>query len=430
MHFNSRLTSVFLATAAAALIAWPMSAAAQGVTAIKAGKLFDSKTGTNLQNQVIIVTGERVTDVGPAATVKIPAGARVIDLSFATVLPGLIDGHVHLTDGLADPNMELRKAIDADLKAGFTSVVAQGSHTDRGKAGGSWVDTDTQKLIDSGKMVGPRIFSAGPIVGQEIKATTPDEYRKGIDELHAHGATHVKIVPNTTYSWDKQGKMSNTNVVTLDELKAAVDEAHKNGMFVATHSYGGPGLKYAIEAGVDDIQHGVAADDDDIKALIAKKLPVTSTILDLRQDEPADLIKSAPYSKYRTMKDTWIKMMKAGVILGFGSGATPVTNGGGRIFDRTCQCSHGIQAEHLVLLTEWGATPAYVLKMATSVNAMILKRDKDLGSIEKGKYADIIATDGDPLQDITEIQNVTFVMKGGQVVKNELAPKPASTATR
>ena len=116
------------------------------------------------------------------------------------------------------------------------------------------------------------------------------------------GAQHAKIVPNTTYSWDKAGKMSNTNVVTLDELKAAVDEAHKHGMFVATHSYGGPGLKYAIEAGVDDIQHATAADDADIKALVAKNLPVTSTILDLRQDEPGDLKKFAPYSKFRTME--------------------------------------------------------------------------------------------------------------------------------
>lgn len=432
MHLDIRYKKIFLALVVgfgALAMGTPAGAQTGQVTAIRAGRMFDSKSGTNLQNQVILVSGDRITDVGPAATVKIPAGAKVIDLSFATVLPGLIDGHVHLTDGLADANMELRKSIAADLNSGFTTVVAQGAHSDRGKFTGPWVDTDTAKLIDSGKMVGPRIISAGPIVGQEIKATTPDEFRKGIDQLHAHGATHVKIVPNTAYSWDKQGKMSNTNVVTLDELKAAVDEAHKNGMFVATHSYGGPGLKFAIEAGVDDIQHAVAADDDDIKALVAKKLPVTSTILDLRQDEPKNLAMFAPYSLYRTMHDTWIKMMKAGVILGFGTGATPVTNGGGRIYSQTCNCSHGIQAEHFVVLTEWGATPAYVLKMATSVNASIIKRDKDLGSIEKGKYADIIATDGDPLQDITEIQNVTFVMKGGQVVKNQLAPAPAANQT-
>jgi len=400
--------------------AFSQSAQAQTV-AIRAGRLFDPKSGTDLQNQVIVVSGDRITDVGPASTVKIPAGTRVIDLSFATVLPGLIDGHVHLTDGKGDQMAEAQKATHDSLNAGFTTLVAQGSH------GGGYTDVELQKQIDGGKVVGPRLITAGPIVGQELAAKGAEQFRKALDELHAHGAMHAKIVPNTTYSWDKQGKMSNTNVVSLEELKAAVEEAHKNGMFVATHSYGGPGLKYAIEAGVDDIQHGTAADDDDIKALVAKHLPVTSTILDLRQDEPADLMKSAPFSKFREMQKTWVKMMKAGVTLGFGSGATPVTNGAGRIFDAACQCSHGVQAEHLVVLTQWGATPAYVLKMATSVNAAILHRDKDLGSVDKGKLADIIATDGDPLQDITEIQNVKFVMKGGRVIKNELAPKSTST---
>jgi imidazolonepropionase-like amidohydrolase len=386
--------------------------------------LFDPKSGADLQNRVIVVSGDRIADVGPASTVKIPAGARVIDLSFATVLPGLIDGHVHLTDGKGDQMAEAKKATHDSLNAGFTTLVPQGSH------GGAYTDVDLQKQIDSGKAVGPRLITAGPIVGQELAAKGPDQFRRALDELHAHGAMHAKIVPNTTYSWDKQGKMSNTNVVSLEELKAAVEEAHKNGMFIATHSYGGPGLKYAIEAGVDDIQHATAADDDDIKTLVAKHLPVTSTILDLRQDEPADLLKWAPFSKFREMQKTWVKMMKAGVTLGFGSGATPVTNGAGRIFDTACQCSHGVQGEHLVVLTEWGATPAYVLRMATSVNAAILHKDNDLGSVEKGKLADIIATDGDPLQDITEIQNVKFVMKGGQVIKNELAPKPSSNQTR
>ncbi|HTI43428.1 MAG TPA: amidohydrolase family protein [Vicinamibacterales bacterium] len=403
--------------------AFAQSAHAQTV-AIRAGRLFDPKSGADLQNRVIVVSGDRIADVGPASTVKIPAGARVIDLSFATVLPGLIDGHVHLTDGKGDQMAEAKKATHDSLNAGFTTLVPQGSH------GGAYTDVDLQKQIDSGKAVGPRLITAGPIVGQELAAKGPDQFRRALDELHAHGAMHAKIVPNTTYSWDKQGKMSNTNVVSLEELKAAVEEAHKNGMFIATHSYGGPGLKYAIEAGVDDIQHATAADDDDIKTLVAKHLPVTSTILDLRQDEPADLLKWAPFSKFREMQKTWVKMMKAGVTLGFGSGATPVTNGAGRIFDTACQCSHGVQGEHLVVLTEWGATPAYVLRMATSVNAAILHKDNDLGSVEKGKLADIIATDGDPLQDITEIQNVKFVMKGGQVIKNELAPKPSSNQTR
>jgi imidazolonepropionase-like amidohydrolase len=241
-----------------AIFALAHSASAQTV-AIRAGRLFDPKSGADLQNQVILVSGDRITDVGPAASVKIPAGARVIDLSFATVLPGLIDGHVHLTDGKGDQMAEAKKATHDSLNAGFTTLVPQGSH------GGLYTDVDLQKQIDGGRVVGPRLITAGPIVGQELAAKGPDQFRKALDELHAHGAMHAKIVPNTTYSWDKQGKMSNTAVVSLDELKAAVEEAHKNGMFVATHSYGGPGLKDAIAAGVDDIQHATAADDDDIR---------------------------------------------------------------------------------------------------------------------------------------------------------------------
>src|SRR5882762_880075 len=177
---------------------------------------------------------------------------------------------------------------------------------------------------------------AGPILGAELPAKGPDAFRAGMRDLSQHGADHAKITTTGMFSFKPNGEMVNEPVVTLDELKAAVDEAHKHGMFVATHSYGGPGLKWAIEAGVDDIQHALAADDADIKALKQKNLPVTATILDLRQDEPGDLKKFAPYSKWRLAPQTWKKMMAAGIRLGYGSGATPVTNGQGRIFNTTC----------------------------------------------------------------------------------------------
>jgi imidazolonepropionase-like amidohydrolase len=118
---------------------------------------------------------------------------------------------------------------------------------------------------------------------------------------------------------------------------------------------------------------------------------------------------------------TWKKMMDAGVRLGFGSGATPVTNGKGRIFNEACQCSHGVQGEMFPVFVSWGATPVYTLRMATTVNAGIIKKQDSLGTVEKGKFADLIAVAGDPLKDITEMQKVKFVMKGGAVVKNDLA---------
>jgi imidazolonepropionase-like amidohydrolase len=422
------LRAVFFSilTILGALVVWAPLAAQTGqsqIVAIRAGRLFDPKSGTSLANQVVLVSGDRITDVGPAASVKVPAGARVIDLSKATVLPGLIDGHVHLTDGKGDQAQEAMKSATDSLKAGYTTLVTQGSH------GGMYTDVALKSQIDSGKVQGPRLITAGPILGAELPAKGADAYRLGMQQLAMRGAQHAKITTTGKYEFSKTGVMTNEAVATLDELKAAVDEAHKHGMFVATHSYGGNGLKWVIEAGVDDIQHALAADDADIKALLAKNLPVTSTILDLRQDEPGDLKKFAPYSKWRLQQVTWVKMMKAGVRLGYGSGATPVTNGAGRIFNETCQCSHGVQAEMFPVFVQWGATPLYTLRMATTVNAEILKKTDSLGTIEKGKFADIIAVAGDPLRDISEMQRVKFVMKGGRVIKNDLTVAASQTAS-
>ncbi|PYR97543.1 MAG: hypothetical protein DMG12_24110 [Acidobacteria bacterium] len=380
---------------------WSQTPQGLRVVAVRAGRMFDPKSGINVPDQVVLIRGDRITDVGPAARVQIPAGARVIDLTKATVLPGLIDGHVHL----------------------YTTLVTQGSH------GGNYADVELKKEIDNGRLQGPRLLPAGPILGAELPAKGPDAFRAGMRDLSQHGADHAKITTTGMFSFKPNGEMVNEPVATLDELKAAVDEAHKHGMFVATHSYGGPGLKWAIEAGVDDIQHALAADDTDIKALKQKSLPVTATILDLRQDEPGDLKKFAPYSKWRLAPQTWKKMMAAGIRLGYGSGATPVTNGQGRIFNTTCQCSHGVQAEMFPVFVQWGATPVYALRMATTVNAEIIHKQDSLGTIEKGKFADLIAVAGDPLKDITEMQRVKFVMKGGEIVKNELTAAPPQTSS-
>src|SRR5436309_908133 len=403
---------------------WSQNPQARRVVAVRACRMFDPKSGTNLPDQVVLIQGERITDVGPAGRVKVPAGATVIDLSRATVLPGLIDGHVHLTDGKGDQRQQAIHSATESLKAGYTTLVTQGSH------GGNYADVELKKEIDSGRVQGPRLLPAGPILGGELPAKGPDAFRAGMRDLSQHGADHAKITTTGMFSFKpNSGEMVNEPVATLDELKAAVDEAHKHGMFVATHSYGGPGLKWAIDAGVDDIQHALSADDADIKALRQKNLPVTATILDLRQDEPGDLKKFAPYSKWRLAPQTWKKMMVAGIRLGYGSGATPVTNGQGRIFNTACQCSHGVQAEMFPIFVQWGATPVYALRMATTVNAEIIHKQDSLGTIEKGKFADLIAVAGDPLKDITEMQQVKFVMKGGEIVKNELTATPSQNSS-
>ena len=401
--------------------------------AVRAGRLFDPASGQMIANQVVIIQGDRITQVGPA-NMSIPAGAKIIDLSHATVLPGLIDGHVHLTDaagGLQHQALVAFHSAMESLKAGYTTQVAQGSH------GGGYADVELKRVIDSGMLPGPRILPAGPILGitspgnspyplefkpfeQEIIANGAGALRAGVRELAHYGADHVKIHTTGPFYFKPNGEMVNQGLPSLDELKAVVDEANRRGMFVASHTYGGDGLKWAIEAGVTDIQHAVAADDADIKALIQKNLPVTSTILDLRQDEPGDLKQWAPYSRYRLMEKTWKKMLAAGVTLGYGSGATPVSNGQGRIFNKECNCSHGVQSEMFPIFVSWGATPVYTLRMATMVNARIIHMQDKIGSIEKGKFADLIAVSGDPLQDITEMQRVKFVMKGGAVIRDNL----------
>src|SRR3989441_7913905 len=422
MRLKAALITIVCLTILLVSASGVLSQTSQGlrVVAVRAGRMFDPKSGNNVSDQVVIIRGDRIADVGPAARVQIPAGARVIDLSKATVLPGLIDGHVHLTDGKGDQRQEAIHSATESLKAGYTTLVAQGSH------GGNYTDADLKKEIDSGRVQGPRLLPAGPILGAELPAKGPDAFRAGMRTLSQHGADHAKITTTGMFSFKPDGEMVNEPVATLDELKAAVDEAHKHGMFVATHSYGGPGLKWAIEAGGDDIQHALAADNADIKLLIQKNLPVTSTILGLGQDEPADLKKFGTYSTWRIQQVTWKKMMAAGVHLGFGSGAPPVTNGKGRIFNEACQCSHGVQAEMFPIFVQWGATPVYTLRMATTVNAAIIHHQDSLGSVEKGKFADLIAVAGDPLKDITEMQKVKFVMKGGAVVRNDLTSRGTS----
>lgn len=401
-------------------------------TAVRAGRLFDPKSGDMLTNQVVLIQGEKITQVGPAASVTIPAGARVIDLSRATVLPGLIDGHVHLTDAVGNLQHQMMVAYHwatASLNIGYTTQVAMGSH------GGGFADVELKRAIESGLITGPRIITAGPILNVtaagnayfpiDFKPVEPDivangagALRAGVRELAHYGAEHVKIHTTGKFYFDSKGQMFNTPLLTLDEMKAVVDEAHRQGMWVATHTYGGEGLKITIDAGVDNVQHATAATDDDIKMFVQKKMPITTTILDHRQDEPDDLKQFAPYSRWRLVEQTWKKMLAAGVILGWGSGSAPPP---GRMFNAACNCSHGAQSEMFPIFVKWGATPLYTLRMATTVNADIIHKQDTVGTIEKGKFADLIATSGDPLQDITEMQRVKFVMKGGVVVRDDFA---------
>src|ERR1039458_3236658 len=254
----------------AAAMLWSQAAP---TTAIRAGKLFDPKSGQMLANQVVLIQGERIMGVGPAASVPIPAGAKLIDLSRATVLPGLIDGHLHLTDAAGGLQHQMIVALHSateSLKAGYTTQVVQGTH------GSGFADVELKRAIEQGLVQGPRLLPAGPILAitapgagpyplevkpseVEIVKDGPDALRAGVRELAHYGADHVKIHTTGAFYFKPNGEMVNQALPSLEELKAVVDEAHRRGMFVASHTYGGDGLKWAIEAGVDDIQHATAA---------------------------------------------------------------------------------------------------------------------------------------------------------------------------
>ena len=321
---------------------------AEQVVAVRAGRLFDPRSGTMLTNQVIVISGDRIVDVGPSAA--IPAGARTVDLSRVTVLPGLIDTHLHVMDGSpliapggpgVGPNgpgpvglnqplqyRELEALVNAqrDLNAGFTTVVDLMSH-------GGWYGTaDLRNAINTGVVQGPRMQVAGPgivntnkaniafpLLGrQEISnlgaqiANSPWGVREAVRE-HAHyGVDWIKIYSTEQYTLNANGTMVNTPTFTLEETQAIVDEAHRKGLKVACHAYGGEGLRNCIAAGVDVPTHAVDLDDASLKMLVDKRLPLTVTMFDLSMED-AQEFKRFGNSRWRMMEKSFKKALADGV---------------------------------------------------------------------------------------------------------------------
>jgi imidazolonepropionase-like amidohydrolase len=408
------------------------------VIAIRAGRLFDPKSGTLVANQVVLIRGDRIQDVG--ASLTIPANARVIDLSRATVLPGLIDTHLHVMDGNPltapggpgvtpgapniAPTLQYRELValmnaQRDLAAGFTTVVDLMSH-------GGWYGTvDLRNAINNGLVQGPRMQVAGPGIVNTNKggipfpllpttpianlgaqvANGPWAVREAVREQAHYGVDWIKIYSTEEFYFQPDHTMVNTPSFTLEETQAIVDEAHRKGLKVACHAYGGEGLHNCIAAGVDVPTHGVDLDDASLKLLLEKHLPLTSTFFDL-SIEDAQEMKRWGNSRWRMMEKSWKKALAAGVTLPFGSGAGPFP--------------HGTQVEQFAYLVKWGMTPLQALRAATTVAADLIGWQDRVGTVEKGKFADLVAVSGDPLADVTELSRINFVMKGGQVVRNDV----------
>jgi imidazolonepropionase-like amidohydrolase len=406
------------------------------VIAIRAGRLFDSRSGALLTNQVILIHGERITDVG--GSLQIPREARVIDLASATVLPGMIDTHVHVNTGGDTPAQRALIALanaQLDLAAGFTTVADMDSR-------GGFNTVDLRDAINSGIVQGPRMQVVGQSINQRAGNYYPDNQsirfldsftenknvnspwlaRAAVREAKLHGVDWIKIYTTQDFvgpvhMWKDDATLVNSPSLTLEEVEAIVDEAHRLGLKVACHTYGGEGMRSCLSVGVDAPNHLLELDDAGVKVLLQKKLPYVVTVDDLVVQEKDDLqTTGGRNSRMRLLEQAFKRALAGGVPIVFGSGVTsPVI-------------PHGKQADQFRYYTKWGMKPAQALQTTYLPAAHMLNYgwENQIGSIEKGKFADIVAVAGNPLMDITEMERVKFVMKGGMVVRNEIVKENAN----
>jgi len=411
---------------------------APGVTLIKAGRLIDTRAGKVLTDRAILIEGERIKAVGPTEEVakSAPKDAKVVDLSKATVLPGLIDAHTHvLLAGdvtAADYDEQLLKesipfrtirattAARTALMNGFTAI------RDLETEGAMYADVDLKRAIARGIIPGPRMFVATrafsatgmyPLLGYswEIKVPEgvqvvdgPDQIRKAVREQVKYGADWIKFYCDRKYYMEGATLRSKVNF-TEEEMKALVDEAHRLDRRVAAHAIGKDGIMAALEAGADTIEHGDGLDAESIDLLVKRgaywcpTIYVTVWVAEGRA--------AAGNGIWKQMIDLERKAfalaLQKGAKIAYG------TDAGGYAWSEN-------QAKELSYMVRYGMTPMQAVQSATTVAAELLEAGDTLGAIEPGKYADVIAVTGDPLADVGELERVKFVMKGGRVYKDEI----------
>jgi imidazolonepropionase-like amidohydrolase len=399
-----------------------------GVVAVRAGRLFDSKTGQMLTNQVILLDGERITQVGPAASVTIPADAPIIDLSQATVLPGLSDAHTHIFNP-PKPGMSRETStliaihnLQANLRAGFTTTRDMSSHAN------GYGDVDMRNAINEGRLDGSRLKVAGRgiVWGPAIAANVPvnplnairissaEEGRAAVRDHVEHGVDWIKLYPGGAYSFTPTGDVNYVTTYPLAVLQALIDETHRLGKKAGCHVFGGEGLVNTITAGCDTVEHAFGLTQAQADMIVSKKLAYDPTLQRYTEPYMDDNDNRNTGGKYRMIpifeKAVTIAAATNGMKIMVGSGADGST------------FPHGTQAlEIIALVKQAKMTPAAAIQAATVNNAEVMGMLDQVGSIEKGKFADLVAVSGDPLADITELRRVKFVMKGGRIIRNDLA---------
>ncbi|HST09504.1 MAG TPA: amidohydrolase family protein [Terriglobales bacterium] len=411
------------------------------VTAVKAGRLVDPDTGSVLSDQVILIRDHKIVEVGKALAV--PAGAKIIDLSTMTVLPGLIDCHTHVADGQVggEPFNVLRKTAAQIvlesvtnarkmLESGFTTVRDVGTYR-------ALNDVALRDAIVRGDIPGPRMYvagayititgGAGAMTGQAPdiqlpwdlhygEANGPWEVRQRIRQLAHDGVDVIKVL--STGAVLTHGSNPSSLEFTPEELNAAVDEASHFGLRVAVHAHAAQGIKNAILAGAASIEHAEMVDDEGIALAIKHG---TYFDMDIYDEEciqaggkngttPADFLQHDA-ELGQLQRDNFRKSLKAGVKMAFGTDAGV--------------CPYGTSGKQFAFMVKYGMTSMQAIQAATSSAADLLGHSKEIGSVKPGKFADLIAVSRDPLQDVSVLENVEFVMKDGVVYKH---PKTSACA--
>jgi imidazolonepropionase-like amidohydrolase len=400
---------------------------------VRCGALFQPESGQMQRRVVIAIQGERIQGVQENGAT--PAGGQVIDLSDYTCLPGLIDTHTHtLLQGditAADYDEQLLKqsvayrailgtrSVRRALEYGFTTI------RDLETEGAGYADVDLKKAINNGVIPGPRmkvatramdVTGAYPLSGYSWEIQVPhgvqvvdgpDGARKAVREQISFGADWIKVYSDRSYFVRADGVLDDIPTFTLEELRAIVDEAHREHHKVASHAMALNGVHNSVEAGVDSVEHGNYIAQADLKTMAEKGIFYVPTIYvgEYVAQGRADAGAKVWLDMIRIHTDTFQRALKAGVKIAFG------TDIGG--FD------WGITpAKEFPYMVQYGMTPAQAIRSATSTAAELLGMQNEVGSIAPGKFADLIAVKGDPLSDITILQKVDFVMKGGEVFKS------------